>query len=136
MIYRKMPPQPGRLLLRIVATTGAGTLLGVVACGSPAEHGCMGVCIPVGSSGSAGASSGGSRADTGSEVSGSTESTSGSSGASAGYEYAGSGTTNASGSGTSVSALDAHVPEVGDGSDASPPQAEGGTPDATVMEAG
>jgi hypothetical protein len=34
MIYRKAPPQPGRLLLRVVAVAGAGAVLGVVACSS------------------------------------------------------------------------------------------------------
>ena len=101
MIYRKTPPQPGRLLLRIVATTGAGTLLGVAACGSPAESGCIGVCIPVSSGGSTGSASGGSGAGTG-------------------YELAGSGTIGG-GAGSNYGA---------------PPQAEGGTADATVMEAG
>ena len=35
MIYRKQSPTPPRLLLRIVGTAGAGTLLGMAACGSP-----------------------------------------------------------------------------------------------------
>jgi hypothetical protein len=127
MIYRKTPPQPGRLLLRIVATTGAGTLLGVAACGSPAESGCIGVCIPVSSGGSTGSASG--SAGTGYEVmgstgnlglSGSTGSASGGSGAGTGYELAGSGTIGG-GAGSNYGA---------------PPQAEGGTADATVMEAG
>jgi hypothetical protein len=34
MIYRKQSPTPPRLLLRIVGTAGAGTLLSVAACGS------------------------------------------------------------------------------------------------------
>ncbi|HTB72592.1 MAG TPA: hypothetical protein VK762_05095 [Polyangiaceae bacterium] len=34
MLYRKLPPRPPRLLLRIVATAGTGALLGVVACGT------------------------------------------------------------------------------------------------------
>ena len=34
MLYRKSPPTPPRLLLRIVATAGAGALLGVAACSS------------------------------------------------------------------------------------------------------
>jgi|SRR5580704_5453214 hypothetical protein len=34
MIYRKQSPTPPRLLLRIVGTAGAGTLLGMAACGS------------------------------------------------------------------------------------------------------
>jgi hypothetical protein len=147
MIYRKTPPQPGRLLLRIVATTGAGTLLGVAACGSPAEQGCMGVCIPVDSSGSAGSASG--SAGTGYEVvgstgnyglSGSTGSASGGPGAGTGYELAGSGTIGG-GAGSSscfpcstdASSSDAYVRPDADGA---PPQAEGGAPDATVMEAG
>jgi hypothetical protein len=33
MLYRKAPPNPPRLLLRIVATAGAGALLGMPACG-------------------------------------------------------------------------------------------------------
>jgi hypothetical protein len=33
MIYRKAAPNPPRLLLRIVASAGAGALLGVAACG-------------------------------------------------------------------------------------------------------
>jgi hypothetical protein len=33
VIYRKAPPQPGRLLLRIVATSGAGALVGWIGCG-------------------------------------------------------------------------------------------------------
>ncbi len=33
MIYRKLPPVPPRLLLRVVATAGAGALLGIAACG-------------------------------------------------------------------------------------------------------
>jgi|HubBroStandDraft_1064217.scaffolds.fasta_scaffold1111300_2 hypothetical protein len=51
MIYRKTPPQPGRLLLRVVAATGAATLLGVVACGSSGEG-------PFASTGSASGSTG------------------------------------------------------------------------------
>ena len=34
MLYRKLSPRPPRLLLRIVATAGTGTLLGIVACGT------------------------------------------------------------------------------------------------------
>jgi hypothetical protein len=34
MIYRKAPPQPGRLLLRVVAFAGAGAALASVACSS------------------------------------------------------------------------------------------------------
>jgi hypothetical protein len=131
MIYRKTPPQPGRLLLRIVATTGAGTLLGMAACGSSGERGLMGVLPNSGSgaevSGSTGSASG--SAGTGYEVvgstgnmgvSGSTGSASGGSGAGTGYELAGSGTIGG-GAGSNYGA---------------PPQAEGGTADATVMEAG
>src|SRR5579859_5373441 len=33
MLYRKSSPQPARLLLRIVSTSGAGALLGLAACG-------------------------------------------------------------------------------------------------------
>ena len=39
MIYRKAPPQPGRLLLRVVAVAGAGAVLGVVACSSSSSSG-------------------------------------------------------------------------------------------------
>ncbi len=44
MIYRKAPPQPPRLLLRIVVGAGASVLLGATACGSdngpgPEGHG-------------------------------------------------------------------------------------------------
>ncbi len=34
MLYRKVPPSPPRLLLRIVATAGTGALLGAAACSS------------------------------------------------------------------------------------------------------
>lgn len=34
MIYRKAPPQPSRLLLRVVAVAGAGAVTGLVACSS------------------------------------------------------------------------------------------------------
>jgi hypothetical protein len=34
MIYRKAPPQPGRLLLRVVAMAGASAVAGAVACSS------------------------------------------------------------------------------------------------------
>ncbi|HEX3345088.1 MAG TPA: hypothetical protein VHS09_10980 [Polyangiaceae bacterium] len=34
MIYRKAPPQPMRLLLRVVATAGVGAVAGAVACSS------------------------------------------------------------------------------------------------------
>jgi hypothetical protein len=37
MHYRKTSPTPPRLLLRIVATAGAGALFGVAACGSGSE---------------------------------------------------------------------------------------------------
>ncbi len=58
MIYRRPPPQPARLILRIVATTGAGTLLGVVACGGKVGGGVgsTGTAVdhrPMGSTGSA-----------------------------------------------------------------------------------
>jgi hypothetical protein len=39
MIYRKSPPSPPRLLLRVVATAGAGALLGAVACSSSSFNG-------------------------------------------------------------------------------------------------
>jgi hypothetical protein len=39
MIYRKSSPTPPRLLLRIVATAGAGTLLAVAACSSRGAEG-------------------------------------------------------------------------------------------------
>jgi hypothetical protein len=35
MLYRKSPPAPPRLLLRIAAAAGAGTLYGIAACSSP-----------------------------------------------------------------------------------------------------
>jgi hypothetical protein len=38
MIYRKQSPTPPRMLLRIVGTAGAGTLLSVAACGSPSPE--------------------------------------------------------------------------------------------------
>jgi hypothetical protein len=34
MVYRKSPPRPPRLLLRVVAAAGAGALLGATACSS------------------------------------------------------------------------------------------------------
>ena len=34
MLYRKVPPSPPRLLLRIVATAGTSALLGAAACSS------------------------------------------------------------------------------------------------------
>jgi hypothetical protein len=37
MLYRRTPPNPPRLLLRIVATAGAGALLGVAACSSSSD---------------------------------------------------------------------------------------------------
>ncbi len=39
MLYRKAAPGPPRLLLRIVATAGAGALLGVAACSSSSTSG-------------------------------------------------------------------------------------------------
>jgi hypothetical protein len=39
MLYRKAPPTPPRLLLRIVATAGAGALLGMAACASSSSNG-------------------------------------------------------------------------------------------------
>jgi hypothetical protein len=39
MLYRKAAPNPPRLLLRIVATAGAGALLGVAACSSSSSSG-------------------------------------------------------------------------------------------------
>ncbi len=39
MLYRKAAPNPPRLLLRIVATAGAGALLGVAACSSSSANG-------------------------------------------------------------------------------------------------
>jgi hypothetical protein len=39
MLYRKTAPTPPRLLLRIVATVGAGALLGVAACSSSTSSG-------------------------------------------------------------------------------------------------
>ena len=39
MLYRKAPPTPPRLLLRIVATAGAGALLGMTACSSSSSNG-------------------------------------------------------------------------------------------------
>jgi hypothetical protein len=37
MIYRKAPPQPPKLLLRIVSAAGAGVLVGAAACGGVAD---------------------------------------------------------------------------------------------------
>jgi hypothetical protein len=37
MLYRKAPATPPRLLLRIVATAGAGVLVGVAACSSSSD---------------------------------------------------------------------------------------------------
>src|SRR6185437_12632253 len=34
MLYRKAPPQPSRMLLRVVAVAGASALLGATACSS------------------------------------------------------------------------------------------------------
>jgi len=46
MIYRKAPPQPTRLLLRIVAGAGAGALLGASACGGDdSNHHVNGVVV-------------------------------------------------------------------------------------------
>jgi hypothetical protein len=39
MLYRKASPTPPRLLLRIVATAGAGALLGMTACSSSSSNG-------------------------------------------------------------------------------------------------
>jgi hypothetical protein len=39
MLYRKAPPTPPRLLLRIVATVGAGALLGMAGCASSSSNG-------------------------------------------------------------------------------------------------
>jgi hypothetical protein len=39
MLYRKAPPTPPRLLLRIVATAGAGALMGMAACSSSSVNG-------------------------------------------------------------------------------------------------
>ncbi len=39
MLYRKASPTPPRLLLRIVATAGAGALLGMAACSSSSSNG-------------------------------------------------------------------------------------------------
>jgi len=44
MLYRKSSPNPPRLLLRIVATAGAGALLGSTACSSSAGPCGGGVC--------------------------------------------------------------------------------------------
>jgi hypothetical protein len=41
MLYRKVAPNPRRLLLRIVATAGAGALLGVTSCASSEQHGLL-----------------------------------------------------------------------------------------------
>lgn len=37
MLYRKAPPQPTRLLLRVVAVAGSGALLAAAACSSSSE---------------------------------------------------------------------------------------------------
>jgi hypothetical protein len=39
MLYRKAPPNPPRLLLRIVATAGAGALLAMTGCSSSSSEG-------------------------------------------------------------------------------------------------
>jgi hypothetical protein len=158
MIYRKTPSQPGRLILRIVATTGAGTLVGAVACGGSTGHGNPGstasVCGGDGPpcsevSGSTGSASGSNGPGAGSGVSGSTGSASGGSGAGAGYEFTGAATgyewagslttsvppdqgTGDAASSTDASSSDAYAPP---DADASPPQAEAGASDAT-LEAG
>jgi hypothetical protein len=44
MLYRKAPPQPTRLLLRVVAAAGAGAVLGVMACSSSDSQG----VVPIG----------------------------------------------------------------------------------------
>jgi|SRR5580692_12531004 hypothetical protein len=99
MIYRKTPSQPGRLILRIVATTGAGTLLGAVACG-PSVNECGGVCGGVANPGSGAVASGSTgsasgAASTGYEgLMGTAGSASGGVGAGTGYEWAGSLTTS------------------------------------------
>jgi hypothetical protein len=70
-IYRKAPPQPPRLLLRIVATAGAGALLSTAACSdSGSNHpfnGLVGMPSSGASSGSAtsGSSSGSTSGDSG-----------------------------------------------------------------------
>ncbi len=45
MIYRKAPPQPPKLLLRIVSAAGAGVLFGVSACGGVANSPISGVAV-------------------------------------------------------------------------------------------
>jgi hypothetical protein len=42
MLYRKAPPQPARLLLRVVAVAGPGTLLLAAACQSSSSEGSVG----------------------------------------------------------------------------------------------
>jgi len=39
MLYRKAPPQPTRLLLRVVAVAGSGALLAAAACSSSSSEG-------------------------------------------------------------------------------------------------
>jgi hypothetical protein len=39
MLYRKAPPTPPRLLLRIIATAGVGALVGTAGCSSAAANG-------------------------------------------------------------------------------------------------
>jgi hypothetical protein len=62
MMYRKAPPQPPKLLLRIVSAAGAGVLVGAAACGGVADSQIYGSVVQtpddsghgVGSSGSSG----------------------------------------------------------------------------------
>jgi hypothetical protein len=132
VIYRKTPPQPGRLLLRIVATSGAGTLLGVVACGFKASEG-MGSSGAasgyegMGATGSAVAgpmgSSGGVFGSTGSAY----QSPVGITGSATDYGPMGSGTSPPMGS--IAAPIDASP-------DALPDGAEAGGADATTPEAG
>jgi hypothetical protein len=42
MLYRKAPPQPPRLLLRVVAVAGSGTLLAAAACTMSTSSGSIG----------------------------------------------------------------------------------------------
>lgn len=147
MIYRKTPPQPGRLLLRIVATTGAGSLLGVVACGTsvatPQTMGTSGSAEVLGSTGSgsgtAGSGTPGSgTAGTGYEWTGSTGVAAGGTGASTGYEWAGSGTIGGGAGSNLCYPCDAGNSDASASpdADAATPPSEAGTPDATALEAG
>jgi hypothetical protein len=136
MIYRKAPPQPGRLLLRIVAATGGGALLGVVGCASSVDHPSTHV---MGSTGSATFSGAGS----GYEAMGSSGSAS-VAGAGTGYEGSGSGTTNGAGVSTGYEASGSTGANVGSGgaadaassTDASSSEASVAPLDATAPEAG